>query len=115
MLKRKKTKNIYIYYKQNIFSNKITGSPKKLYSQKTSLIPQTSEMPKKNKNLLPKYIYSRKNLLSRKKCKTTIYHPKNVIFPKKTYIPKKKIIYPKKSYIPKKKLYFQKFWQNDRY
>jgi hypothetical protein len=99
--KKENKKHIYIYYKQNIFSNKITDSPKKLYSQKTSLIPQKSEMPKKNKNLLPKYIYSRKNLLSRKKCKTTIYHPKNVIFPKKH-------IFQKKSYIPKKKLYSQK-------
>ena len=100
---QKKENKKHIYITNKIYLNKITDSPKKLYSQKTSLIPQKSEMPKKNKNLLPKYIYSRKNLLSRKKCKTTIYHPKNVIFPKKHISKKKsytqkKVIFPKKSY-----------------
>ena len=47
--KKESKKHIYIYYKQNIFTNKKPYSPKKLYSKKTSLIPQKSEMPKKTK------------------------------------------------------------------
>ena len=127
---RKQKTHIYIYYKQNIFTNKKPYSPKKLYSKKTSLIPQKSEMPKKTKTCyqntnIPGKIYYPKTW------KTTIYHPKNVIFqkiyipkkniPPKNYIPKtkvifpkkklyskKKVIFPKKCYIPQKKLYSKK-------
>ena len=60
--RRNRKQHIYLRKQNNIFPEKVIFPN----SQKTSLIPQKSEMPKKNKNLLPKYIYSRKNLLSKK-------------------------------------------------
>ena len=110
---RKPKTHIYIYITNKIFLRTKNHILRKSYiPKKTSLIPQKSEMPKKNKNLLPKYKYSRKNLLSKnmknnnispKKC----YISKKYIFPKKKYSPKK-LYSQNKSYIPQKKVIFPK-------